>query len=157
MPGRGRIAPFAGPGSGLSRLRANGFALPGPPSAWTMGGVTDATCRILVIEADAALCRTLERVLRVRSAEVVSFSSSEPARALLESFSPDLVLIDAASMTDPLLAALRRAPRPPTIIGMSDEPRIERPEVAAWLRKPLTARRLDDAIDAALAFRQRGG
>lgn len=127
--------------------------------------ITATATRVLVVEDSASLRRSLCLVLGARFREVESCGTLAEARRLLGDFRPELVLLDLYLPDGDSFALARealRAAAAPAIVAMSGSARLEdfaaleRSGVHVQLRKPLTARRLDEAITRALALRTLG-
>jgi DNA-binding NtrC family response regulator len=116
--------------------------------------------RVLVVEDGRELRRTLERALADRFPEVRSAASVAEAVALLESFRPELVLLDVelpdGSAIDVMRAAMR-GDSVPVAVAMSGraEPaqsfELAQLGVRTYLQKPLDLALLDRALDEAIA------
>jgi len=123
---------------------------------------TEAPKRALVVEDSPVLRRSLERILEARCAEIRSCGTRREAVALLGGFRPDLVLLDVYlpdGEAHPLVDLCARQEPPAAVVVMTgsqpteeDRALQERPGLVR-VRKPLTARRLDDAIRQALRHR----
>jgi two-component system CitB family response regulator len=125
-------------------------------------GATATPSRVLIVEDDPSLRRGLRLVLGARFASVESCGTLAEARELLGAFQPELVLMDLYLPDGDGFALAREALRgkaAPAVVAMSgsanesDFAALERSGVHVRLRKPLTARRLDDAITRALELR----
>jgi two-component system, response regulator RegA len=115
--------------------------------------------RVLIVEDNRSLSRTLEAAMAARFAEVKLARSVADAGRLVESWSPDLIVLDfslpdgdAHAVLD--LAAVREpAPVVVAISGEADARQtfaLAQRGVRAFLPKPLTLDELEAAIDAAL-------
>lgn len=115
--------------------------------------------RALVVEDDASLRRTLERTLARHCGEIHGCGSLAEARRLLREARPDLVLLDlflpdgdAFGLVDDI-RGMRPAPALVVMSGSEDEghfAELERRGVRVRLRKPLSAHRLEEALQEAL-------
>ncbi len=116
--------------------------------------------RVLIVEDDRALLRALERTLAERFAEVRGCRTRAEALQLLETFRPELLILDFAlpdgDARDVLRAAASREPAP-VVVAMSGSARAEQSfelaalGVRAFLPKPLAPGTLEQAVDEALA------
>jgi DNA-binding NtrC family response regulator len=118
--------------------------------------------RILIVDDEPGLRRTLERALRGHRYEVVSVADPHSAYQMLDESTFDLVMLDIrlpqmAGDTF-FLAIVRRWPRlVGRVILMSGDPLVERPEWAAELAgcpvllKPFSLDTLIKTVDAVLA------
>lgn len=113
--------------------------------------------RILVLETDASLRQSLERSLRVRRAVVEARSDAPAAARLLSAFHPDLVLGDAGALGGLPALGPRAARSGPVVIAMLESGTALPDGADVALHKPLTAQRLDRALEAALRLRQAAG
>lgn len=120
------------------------------------------TTRILVVDDEPALRRTLERALRSHSYEVVSVADPHSAYQILGESNFDLILLDLrlpqmAGDTF-FLAVIRRWPRMVgRVILMSGDPSPQQPEWSSELagcpvlHKPFSLATLVNMVDRALA------
>jgi DNA-binding response OmpR family regulator len=120
--------------------------------------------RALIVEDDPSLRRSLRLVLGSRFAAVESCGTLAEARELLAAFQPELVVLDLYLPDGDAFELARDALRgaaSPAVVAMSGTARdedfaaLERAGVHVRLRKPLTARRLEDAVTRALELRAR--
>jgi CheY-like chemotaxis protein len=118
--------------------------------------------RALIVEDSPSLRRSLGLVLGARFPEVATCGSLADARKLLAEFRPELLLLDLYLPDGDAFALAREAlatPAAPAIVAMSgtaeaaDFEALARSGVHVQLRKPLTARRLEEAVTRALALR----
>jgi DNA-binding response OmpR family regulator len=123
-----------------------------------------AAKRALIVEDDPSLRRSLRLVLGARFATVKSCGTLAEARELLGEFQPELVVMDLYLPDGDAFSLARealRGPAAPAVVAMSgtssesDFAALERSGVHVQLRKPLTARRLEDAVTRALELRAR--
>jgi DNA-binding NtrC family response regulator len=115
--------------------------------------------RVLVVEDKAELRRTLERVLLGRFPEVRSAARVAEAVALLESWRPDLLLLDVelpdGTAVDVMRAAMR-CEAVPLAVAMSGRAapaqsfELARLGVRTYLQKPLDLALLERALDDAI-------
>jgi CheY-like chemotaxis protein len=116
--------------------------------------------RVLIVEDDHALQRSLQRALEQRFAAVRACGTRAEASELIAGWRPELVLLDVmlpdGDAFDVLRDAARGAPLP-QVVAMSGAARahlaeaLRRLGVRAFLVKPLTPETLDRALDEALA------
>jgi DNA-binding NtrC family response regulator len=116
--------------------------------------------RVLVVEDDRSLLRSLERTLAERFAEVRGCRTRAQALELLGSFHPELLVLDFAlpdgDALDVLRAAAGREPAP-VVVSMSGSARSDQTfelatlGVRAFLPKPLAPGDLERAVEQALA------
>jgi two-component system response regulator RegA len=137
--------------------------LTGRRAAFIVSGMEPAARkvdRVLLVEDEAALRQTLERALAARFAEVRSAASVREAAELLASFEPDLLLLDVelgdGTALDVMRAALARETVPLVVAMSGAATPVESFDLAqlgvrSFLPKPLDLRRLDAALDAAIA------
>lgn len=115
--------------------------------------------RVLVVEDDPALSRSLQRALAERFSEVRVARTRAEAAAMLRASPPDLLLLDVVlpdgTAADVLRDAVRCRPIP-TMVAMSGEASSEQSfelaqlGVRGYVSKPLTAETLGRTIDEAL-------
>ncbi len=118
--------------------------------------MANESSRILVIEPDASLRGTLERTLRARGGAVVS-CAPEAALETLRHFRPGLVLVAADSLGGALPGALAELSPAPTVVALVNEgPAAALPGATGTVAHPLTASRLDAAIESALGVGKGG-
>ncbi len=116
--------------------------------------------RVLVVEDDRSLLRALERTLAEKFAEVRGCRTRAQALELLESFRPELLVLDFALPDGDALDVLRAAAAyepAAVVVSMSGSARsdqtfeLARLGVRAFLPKPLAPGDLERAVDEALA------
>ena len=116
--------------------------------------------RVLVVEDDASLRRTLERTLSERYREVRSCGTRAEAEVVLREWSPELLLLDVQLPDGDAFDVLREAARhdpAPTVIAMSGEARSDQSfelaklGVRVYLPKPLSSEAIDGALEEALS------
>jgi two-component system OmpR family response regulator len=126
------------------------------------------TPRILVIDDEPALRRTLERALRNQGFDVVAVGDPQLAYELLDAGEYDLVLLDLhlpqMSGDTLFLALIRRWPRlAERVVLMTGDPWAVKSEWPLELRlcpvlsKPFTLEVLSMAVRSAIAAAERGG
>jgi DNA-binding response OmpR family regulator len=122
--------------------------------------------RALIVEDSPSLRRSLRLVLGARFARVETCGSLADARKLLAAFCPELLLLDLYLPDGDAFALAREALQSasaPAVVVMSgsaeaeDFAELARAGVHVQLRKPLTARRLEEGVTRALAMRARAG
>lgn len=116
--------------------------------------------RVLLVEDEEALRQTLERALAGRFVEVRAAASVREATALLATFEPDLLLLDVelgdGTALDVMRAVLERE-TVPLVVAMSGAANPQQTfdlaqlGVRSFLPKPLNLKRLDAALDDAIA------
>lgn len=142
------------------------LALSSPPRLWSSGIVAPSVIsRALVVEVHPSLRGSLTRSLQARLPEVRSCAPGPELASILSGFQPELVFVDAqlldAAFQDSLRAGASAPESPgapePTLVVMTDREPAAGPLDRVHIRKPLTAERLQDAIEAGERLRQRGG
>ena len=124
------------------------------------------TARILVVDDEPALRRTLERALKSQHYEVVSVADPHAAYQLLGESAFDLVLLDLRLPQMPgdafFLAVVRMWPRLLSrVILMSGDPFPQRPDWPAELAgcpvlcKPFSLQTLETTVGQVLAYNER--
>jgi DNA-binding NtrC family response regulator len=121
---------------------------------------TRAIERVLLVEDEASLRQTLERALSGRFSEVRAAASVAEAKSLLSEFEPDLVLMDVelgdGTALDVMRAVLERE-TVPLVVAMSGAAQpaqtfdLAQFGVRSFLPKPLDLKKLDAALDDAIA------
>jgi two-component system response regulator RegA len=115
--------------------------------------------RVLVVEDNRSLLGSLTRVLSERYSDVRGCRTRREAASALETWRPELVLLDVALPDGDAFDVLRDlagAEPAPTVVAMSGTARSEtsfelaKLGVRAYLAKPLTPDALDRAIEEAL-------
>jgi DNA-binding response OmpR family regulator len=115
--------------------------------------------RVLVVEDDASLRRTLERTLAERFPEVRTSATRAEAEAALAGWTPDLLLLDVqlpdGDAFDVLREVAARGVAPPIVAMSGSASRehalaLQRLGVRAYLQKPLTSAALTRALGLAL-------
>jgi CheY-like chemotaxis protein len=122
--------------------------------------VEDPLERVLIVEDDQALQRSLQRALEARFPAVRACGTRAEASELIAGWRPQLVLLDVmlpdGDAFDVLRDAARGAPLP-EVVAMSGAARAHLAEalrslgVRAFLVKPLTPETLDRALGEALS------
>ncbi|HEY5949691.1 MAG TPA: ATP-binding protein [Kofleriaceae bacterium] len=123
---------------------------------------TGASRRILLVEDDVDLCEALGEILEEHGHEVVSAPDGEAGLRQMREFRPDVVVLDLmmpkldgwqfriAQRGDPALVAT-----PLVVISASNSPAALAVDADLYLRKPLDAETLLQAIDGVLNAQQR--
>jgi DNA-binding NtrC family response regulator len=115
--------------------------------------------RVLVVEDNRLLLRTFERALAARFPEVRSCSTVDQVRRLLDTWSPDLIILDYVlpdGDARAILDAISLLQPAPVVVAVSGEASpVEAFELAhrgvrAFLPKPISLVELERAIDLAL-------
>lgn len=119
-----------------------------------------ALSRILIVDDDPALTRSLSRALRHTGAEIRAAGTIADAIATLADFGPELLLLDVCLPDGTgleVLEAIESATPRPAVIAMSGTASPEqtfdlaRLGARAYLRKPLDPDALDDALERVAA------
>ena len=121
-----------------------------------------AGARVAIVDDEAAVLKTLSRLLRLADYQVASYSSGEELLASLEAFRPDCVILDVHM---PRLSGFDVQSRlrsshpglPALFITASDDPSLDRAASEAGgvrlLRKPFPNDELLGAVETALRTR----